>query len=57
MPRQKKNIYVYTYIYIYIYIYERTYIEQMKEQIKAPEKIQLKDEEIATYQMQSSKHW
>ena len=35
-------------------------IAQMKEQIKAPEKIQLSDEEIAklsTYQMHSSKHW
>ena len=32
---------------------------QMKEQTKAPEKIQLSDEEIAnlTYQMHSSKHW
>ena len=30
---------------------------QVKEQIKAPEKIQLSDEEIASYQMQNSKHW
>ena len=29
---------------------------QMKEQIKAP-KIDPSDEEMATYQMQNSKHW
>ena len=28
----------------------------MKKQIKVPEKIQLSNEEIATYQMQSSKN-
>ena len=32
-------------------------IAQMKEQIKAPEKIQLSDEEIANYNMQCSKNW
>ena len=30
---------------------------QMKEQFKAPEKIQLSNKEIANYQIHSSKHW